>query len=400
MEPDTVKERRRKNKVAKKRKHNEIDAKDEEQGHKSAGPEYILKDGLRYVKKYNHVFRGYTKKRWLGKSIYQICKDEFQAYSNQYYHDAILSGRVKVNNTKVPLDYEMKDGDQIQHYAERLESPIIDCEIKIISEDDQFLVVDKPPSMPVHPCGNINYNCLKSILEQEFKHDYLRVVHRLDKQTSGIVFFAKTADAANEFKQNLEVKDAIKKVYFARIKGKLESEEDKLVVDQPIWFKSTDFYSTEPPDTSEKTLKKGKESKTIFEFQFYDEESNTSVVKCYPITGRTHQIRVHLAHLGYPIANDVNYGGMLFNDIDFLETSQADGARSAEDAKEETKEDIEELKRPENDDSEDIEYSPKMIEKSCIKFWLHAYQYTFKDQCYSTEIPDWAKEDYIPNMKF
>ena len=68
---------------------------------KSKGPKYIKKHGLRYVEKYNHVFRGYTKKRWLGKSVYQVCQDEFQAYSKEYYHDAILSGRVKVNDKKV-----------------------------------------------------------------------------------------------------------------------------------------------------------------------------------------------------------------------------------------------------------------------------------------------------------
>ena len=130
----------------------------------------------------------------------------------------------------------MDHSDQIQHYAERLESPIIDCEIKIIHEDDQFLIVDKPPSMPVHPCGNHYYNCLKSILENEYNQSYLRVVHRLDKQTSGIVFFAKNVDAANEFSENLGEKDAIKKVYFARVKGKLVAEKGDITVDAKIWW--------------------------------------------------------------------------------------------------------------------------------------------------------------------
>ena len=55
---------------------------------------------------------------------------------------------------------------------------------------------------------------------------------------------------------------------------------------------------------------------------FYDEESNTTVIKWYPITGRTHQIRVHLKHIGYPIANDVNYGGILYNDFKLIEKPQ------------------------------------------------------------------------------
>lgn len=87
--------------------------------------------------------------------------------------------------------------------------------------------------MPVHPCGNYFYNCLKSILE--YKHSYhdLRVVHRLDKQTSGIVFFAKNVPSANEFAEDLRKTVEIKKCYFARVKGKVENQE-RFTVDKPI----------------------------------------------------------------------------------------------------------------------------------------------------------------------
>ena len=98
-----------------------------------------------------------------------------------------------------------------------------------------------------------------------------------------------------------------------------------------------------------------KYAETEFEFLFYDEKSNTSVVKCYPKTGRTHQIRIHLRALGFPIANDHCYGGIVYNDI-----------------KEFDKPELKEyLLNPENKD--DISVS----ELFCYKIWLHAFSYKF-----------------------
>lgn len=246
--------------------------------------------------------------------MYQVCSEEFKAYTNKYYYEAIKSGNVKVNGKKVDPEYVMQHNDQLQHYAERLETPILDEEIKIIEDGEDYLVVDKPASLPIHPCGNYYYNCLKTILHWDYGYEDLRIVHRLDKQTSGILFLAKNIDAANEFAEHLQKEGEIKKVYFARVRGKIE-KESPFTIDQPIFFVNTNYYDTTAPEGQEK---KGKDAVTQVEIMFYDEESNTTVVKCYPITGRTHQIRVHLKYIGHPIANDDNYGGIRHNkEIDF-----------------------------------------------------------------------------------
>ena len=330
-----------------KRRRLEIDQQDEENGFVTI-PKFIHKDGIRYVEKYTHVFRGYTKNRWLGKPLYQVCWEEFKSYSNEYYLDAIKSGKVKVNNQIASPEYIMKHNDQLQHFAERIETPILDEEIKIVEDNDDFVIVDKPASMPIHPWGNYKYNTLKFILEQNYGYKDLRVVHRLDKQTSGILFMAKNLAAANEFQANLMKEREIKKVYFARVRGKIDLESP-FTVNQPIFWINNSYYDTQPANDSKD---QGKDAETEFEILFYDEASNTTVVKWYPITGRTHQIRVHLKFIGHPIANDDNYGGIIYNDCGDVLKKKTITTTHDENLEEEMKEirDVMDTKLSKNDD--------------------------------------------------
>ena len=109
----------------------------------------------------------------------------------------------------------------------RDETPVLNIPIKILFEDDIFIVVNKPPSMPVHPCGNFKFNSLIKLLEVEYGKNDLKSVHWLDRQTSGIVFFAKSSLAACEFENELW-KDHIKKVYLTRVKGDMRVLGDEV----------------------------------------------------------------------------------------------------------------------------------------------------------------------------
>ena len=121
---------------------------------------------------------------------------------------------------------------------------------------------------------------------------------------------------------------------------------------------------------------KAKEADTKFKFKFYDEESDTSLIKCYPLTGRTHQIRVHLKHLGYPIANDQMYGtNAIMNDglDDFNE---------------------DDFKNSYQNDQQDGK-------KTFLTLWLHAYKYKIpKDQGFGDDLkikspkPKWSDKGY------
>ena len=111
---------------------------------------------------------------------------------------------VTVNGKNIDLDYLIKDGDRILHRTWRKETPIYAQMPLILKETDNYVVVSKPASMPEHPCGNYKHNTLQVIVENAMGQNHfknlLKIVHRVDRQASGIVFFAKNAQASNQFK--------------------------------------------------------------------------------------------------------------------------------------------------------------------------------------------------------
>jgi 23S rRNA-/tRNA-specific pseudouridylate synthase len=187
--------------------------------------------------------------------------------------------------------------------------------------------------MPVHACGNFLHNTLVKIVEAEHGFENLGTVHRLDRQTSGIVFFAKKESASNEFREAM-IANRVSKVYYARVRGDFskackptapdtgdKDSSDKpsklqVVVKNWIYCESNIEAKWVCCDQAEIPFEfkhKAKDAETLFKFVKYSPSLDQSIVKCYPRTGRTHQIRVHLQHLGHSISNDQMYGGTIFN---------------------------------------------------------------------------------------
>lgn len=186
-----------------------------------------MEHGLRFVRKYKHEFTTYAKRRWLGQSLLQIFSTEFKAYSQSYYHKAITEGRITVNKKVVnPDSYKLKEGDKIVHTTVREETPVNSELPTLLHEDDKIVVVNKPSSVPVHPCGNFKYNSLQYLMELCLDKKGLKTVHRLDRQTSGIVFFAKNEVESNNFREAL-ISEKMRKVYYARVQGDFSKICDK-----------------------------------------------------------------------------------------------------------------------------------------------------------------------------
>lgn len=210
------------------------------------------------------------------------------------------SGKIKVNDEIVSPDYKIKNSDQITSFVHRHENPVIASKINIIKETDDLLIINKPSSIPVHSAGKYRLNTILGILSKEYSHEDLFSVHRLDRMTSGVLILAKNSKKAAELSQKITSRCTAKE-YVCKVEGEFPENEvicdAKLdILDQKLGFR---FVND-----------KGKECRTKFKRLFTD--GKTSIVHCKLETGRTHQIRVHLQFLGFPITNDPFYNSYAF----------------------------------------------------------------------------------------
>ena len=261
-----------------------------------------IKEGLRYIEPYYHAFQGFAKARWTGSNLLEFYTKEFLSYDRAYFEAAILDGRITVNDEKVNLNYQIRDQDRLTHTVHTHEPPVLGVSIQVLHRDSDRIVVLKPPSLPIHPCGRYRHNSVQYMLARQ-ERIVPHIVHRLDRLTSGLLIFACTPEKAVEFGKEL-IEHQLQKNYLARVLGCFPEHE--ITVDEPLGFDRklcvTSVTSRDNPQA--------KQAITLFQRLSYHEASNTSVVLAKPKTGRTHQIRAHLAHLNHPIANDFRYGGV------------------------------------------------------------------------------------------
>ncbi|KAL1124187.1 hypothetical protein AAG570_001957, partial [Ranatra chinensis] len=184
----------------------------------------------------------------------------------------------------------------------RHETPVLAKALRLIHVDDDLVVLDKPCSLPVHPCGRYRHNTVVFILAKEYQLKNLRTIHRLDRLTSGLLLFGRTPKKARQMEHQIRNR-LVQKEYICRVDGHFPSEV--VQCSEPIEVVSYKIGVC-------KVSSKGKECTTTFQKIGYNPETNTSVVLCQPHTGRMHQIRVHLQFLGYPVVNDPLYNHTVF----------------------------------------------------------------------------------------
>ncbi|KAK4569146.1 hypothetical protein RGQ29_004515 [Quercus rubra] len=263
--------------------------------------DYILRNGRRHVRPYYFEFISHVKNRWAGKTIVDLFAEEFKGRPYDYYVSAVKCGRIQVDGEIVPVSYIVKQSQKISHFLHRHEPPVMAYDVSVLQNELDVLTVCKPASVPVHPCGQYRKNTIVGILQAEYGLAPLFPIHRLDRLVSGLLILARNASKADFFRQQIEA-GLVQKQYIAKVIGVFP--EDEIMVDANIDYNAREGRSTAEVENANGAVK-GKAAST--KFTQINTDGTHSIVLCEPITGRTHQIRVHLQYTGHPIANDMLY---------------------------------------------------------------------------------------------
>ncbi|KAJ8077417.1 hypothetical protein PM082_001847 [Marasmius tenuissimus] len=188
--------------------------------------------GLKKISPYWYPYTTYAKERWLGREILEVVSTEFRDRSMEYYRYALESGVTTINGEVAKPDTVIQNGDRIENVVHRHEPPVTSTPVKVLLEDKEreFLIVDKPGSIPVHASGRYYRNTLVAILMHDFGYEKVYTVNRLDRLTSGLMIIPTSAACARKV-TNEFVAGTVRKEYVARCIGHFPEE---VVCEEPL----------------------------------------------------------------------------------------------------------------------------------------------------------------------
>ena len=363
--------------------------------------------GLRFVRPYEFQFRAHVKARWRGLSLRALFRAEFPAVSTEYFEGAVVRGAITVDGRPADAEAPLREGQLVVHSLHRHEPPVLAGSVTVLGHAPGLVAVTKPASMPVHASGQYRHNTLIGVLA-ETRPDLgpLFPLHRLDKPVSGVVVLARSSASANSFRKDLEG-GKVRKRYIARVRGRLPRTE--MLMDAPLLWdddaRATRALGTEELEAFERkaasavaaAVAEGRgvhsaqagrgrgypKSAATYFLHLAEGHDGTSLVLCAPVTGRTHQIRAHLAHAGCPIANDERYGGS---------PPAAFGHGGAKEVEAEVRRLHGEVEDAREHCPHCPSWMPSYTDLAAVTtpLYLHAYRYAGPDWVFESPPPVWA----------
>jgi 23S rRNA pseudouridine1911/1915/1917 synthase len=232
---------------------------------------------------------------------------QIQEYSRSQFQSSIDTGFVKVNGERKKSSYRLRPGDRIEAEVDIHEPGPLEPEnipLSISFADRDIVVIDKPSGMVVHPGAGARRGTLVNALIFHFpeirnvgEEERWGIVHRLDRETSGVMVIARSPEAHAELKRQFKARE-VKKIYWTLVLGTMPEEEGHF--DWPIGRHATQGQKM--------SIKTNKPRVAITEFRLIRAYKDFSLYEVRPLTGRTHQIRVHFSAAGHPVAGDRRYG--------------------------------------------------------------------------------------------
>ncbi|MFQ5672018.1 MAG: RluA family pseudouridine synthase [Nitrospinales bacterium] len=252
---------------------------------------------LHFLPPSEQVCESFVPLRYFGVSIAEYFVSRFPYLSREDWLALIRSGRVTVNGAPVGPDFVLSEHDHIvTRLGKRLEPPA-NREIRVLYEDRLVRVFNKAAPIPVHPSGRYYKNSMTERLKEIYPEETFRPVQRLDAATTGVLVFAKTRRAA-AFLMHEFARNRVHKEYLALVEGTPAAR--RFVIDAAIGKINGSRRGTGSGAVAAKSA--------VTEFRWLNTRDGRSLLRAIPRSGRTNQIRVHLAEAGLPIVNDPVYG--------------------------------------------------------------------------------------------
>lgn len=252
----------------------------------------------------------------VGQRIDNFLLSKLKGVPKSMIYRIVRKGEVRVNKKRIKPEYKLAEGDQVRIPPVRVSEEnyrtapsanlerVSRLEDRILFEDKHILVLNKPAGIAVHGGSGVDYGVIEALRSLRPQQKFLELVHRLDKDTSGVLLVAKKRSALKHLHDQLRHKQ-MQKDYQALVRGEWQ-KHDK-VVRAPL-LKLT----LKSGERIVRVNTEGKASETRFKIlQRYD---GATLVQASPVTGRTHQIRVHCQYAGHPIACDEKYSEQKFDD--------------------------------------------------------------------------------------
>ncbi len=226
-----------------------------------------------------------------------------------HVYRVLRSGQVRVNSGRVKPEYRLQIGDKVRvppvRISERKPAVLRPLHLPVIYEDAALIVIDKSSGVAVHGGSGVSFGVIESLRAERPQAKFLELVHRLDRDTSGLLMIAKKRSALVELHRMLR-EGEVDKVYLAVVKGSWSKKETEIRESLHKYVNAQGERRVSVRDDGKAAVTRVKPLKVDHAFSF---------LELRLLTGRTHQIRVHLAHAGHPVLGDDKYGDFPLNRV-------------------------------------------------------------------------------------